>query len=481
MKKFPKYKYVYAFVDFLILMSSFFFTSEFIGDYIEISEKYFYFFRIDVFLYYFLSSLIFIYIFKYYNLYKNNVFLTKYFHFIQIIKSFLTGIVILVVFTFIFKLPFVPEFSRKFVSVFSLIAVLGFVVIRIYILRIVNIKILNRTLFKRNVAIIGCGNSAKLIAEKLIFENTIGIELVGFIDNEIEVNEIVFNDLKNLGKIDDLKNIIADNKISELLIAIDNIEYGSLLKLIDECSKLNIVVKISSPLFNIIPQKIFLEEYSNIPVVNVSHVFDKERAMVYKRIFDFVVASILVILLLPLYLFITLAVRLSSKGPVIFSQTRIGKDGKPFKFHKFRSMNYETERDIERENMMVEFIKNSGTSESSSKIINEKRVTGIGKLLRKTSLDELPQLYNVLKGEMSLVGPRPSLPYEYEHYEEWQKIRHSVLPGCTGVWQVSGRKNVSFRDSVILDLYYVKNMSPWLDIQILIKTIPAMLFFKGEK
>jgi lipopolysaccharide/colanic/teichoic acid biosynthesis glycosyltransferase len=129
---------------------------------------------------------------------------------------------------------------------------------------------------------------------------------------------------------------------------------------------------------------------------------------------------------------------------------------------------------------MLEYIKNEN-DENGKKIINENRITEIGKIIRKTSLDELPQLFNVIKGDMSLVGPRPCLPYEFENYASWQKRRVNVLPGCTGVWQVTGRSSVSFKDSIVLDLYYINNMSPWLDLQILLKTIPVMLFARGGK
>jgi undecaprenyl-phosphate galactose phosphotransferase len=136
--------------------------------------------------------------------------------------------------------------------------------------------------------------------------------------------------------------------------------------------------------------------------------------------------------------------------------------------------------DEERMKMMLDFMKNSD-EETGTKIINENRLTWIGKIIRKTSLDELPQLLNVIKGDMSLVGPRPCLPYEYENYDEWQKRRVSVIPGCTGVWQVWGRSSVSFRDSVVLDLYYINNMSPWFDLQLILQTIPAMFFLRGGR
>ena len=138
--------------------------------------------------------------------------------------------------------------------------------------------------------------------------------------------------------------------------------------------------------------------------------------------------------------------------------------------------------DEDRKKKMIEFMKNGvDNSADDTKVINESRVTWIGNIIRKTSLDELPQLFNVIKGDMSLVGPRPCLPYEYDNYDEWQKRRVSVIPGCTGVWQVWGRSQVNFKESVVLDLYYINNMSPWLDIQLIFQTIPVMLFSRGAK
>jgi undecaprenyl-phosphate galactose phosphotransferase len=134
--------------------------------------------------------------------------------------------------------------------------------------------------------------------------------------------------------------------------------------------------------------------------------------------------------------------------------------------------------DEERKKQMLEFMK---TQQENTKVINDSRLTKIGKIIRKTSLDELPQLFNVILGDMSLVGPRPCLPYEYKHYHNWQKRRVSVLPGCTGVWQVSGRSSVSFKDSIVLDLYYVNNMSPWLDLKLILKTLPVMILARGGK
>jgi lipopolysaccharide/colanic/teichoic acid biosynthesis glycosyltransferase len=177
-----------------------------------------------------------------------------------------------------------------------------------------------------------------------------------------------------------------------------------------------------------------------------------------------------------------IAIKISSPGKILFNQVRIGKNGKEFQFYKFRSMRKSTEGDKEDErvNKMIKFMKDD-YAESGTKIINNSRITWIGKIIRKTSLDELPQLLNVLKGEMSIVGPRPCLPYEYENYDGWQKRRVNVIPGCTGVWQVWGRSSVSFKESVVLDLYYINNMSPWFDLQIMLQTVPAILTARGAE
>ncbi|HSD63629.1 MAG TPA: sugar transferase, partial [Ignavibacteriaceae bacterium] len=200
-----------------------------------------------------------------------------------------------------------------------------------------------------------------------------------------------------------------------------------------------------------------------------------------KRLFDIIISFIVIAFLSPVILLIMILIKLTSPGPVLFTQVRIGRYGKPFKFYKFRSMRVISGEDEERKQKMIQFMKNDVTYGNDTKIINDTRVTWIGKIIRKTSLDELPQLFNVLKGEMSLVGPRPCLPYEYDNYDNWQKRRFSAIPGCTGVWQVCGRSSVSFKDSIVLDLYYINNMSPWFDLQLIFKTIPAMLFLRGGK
>jgi lipopolysaccharide/colanic/teichoic acid biosynthesis glycosyltransferase len=182
-------------------------------------------------------------------------------------------------------------------------------------------------------------------------------------------------------------------------------------------------------------------------------------------------------MLTPVWLFVALIIKLTSRGPVFYTSEVVGKNSKKFRWYKFRTMKANNDSISHQQHLEKVITTNKGYK----KLENDPRITGIGKLLRKFSLDELPQLFNVLKGQMSLVGPRPCLPYEYEHFKEWHKLKYKVIPGMTGLAQIiaRNREDVTFSDSVLLDLYYADNQSLWLDLKILFKTIPVMVFGKG--
>jgi len=207
--------------------------------------------------------------------------------------------------------------------------------------------------------------------------------------------------------------------------------------------------------------------------------------LVVKRLIDVGAALMVAILGFPFFLAVALLIKLTSRGPVFYSQKRIGEHGRGFTLFKFRTMRQDSDDLIHRE-FTRSFIEgrmpNSTLDEkepSVYKLTNDPRVTSVGNFLRKTSLDELPQFINILKGEMTIVGPRPPLQYEIEHYEEWHKLRLEVKPGLTGLWQVSGRSSVPFNEMVKLDLYYIEHWSLLLDLKIMLRTIPVMLFGSG--
>lgn len=477
--KYPRYKYIFAIFDFGVIFCSFL-----VAGYVtkNILNKKIINFDNEFFTYltFFIFSAVFLFLFQINNLYKVNIFLTRAPHVTAVIKSFLYGTLLLIIFSFIIKFNLLLS-SRVFVLCFFFTGLTLISAVRLLLLKpfYMNFtKILNNS----NVVIIGAGKSGKLLAEKFIFENFYGIKITGFLDDKVPEGDNVFENINCIGSVDDLYIVVKKYKVDEIIIAIDNISYEDLMQIIDKCIRTEKSVKLTSELFNIVPEKIVTDSYSGIPVVDLSPRVNKNLNYFYKRIFDYTAAFFGIIILSPLFLLISLFVKFNSKGGVFFIQTRIGKDGKQFKLYKFRSMFEDNDEDKNRSVFMTDFIKNSKTNTGgSSKIVNDSNVTSVGKFLRKTSLDELPQLLNVLKGEMSLVGPRPCLPYEYESFDDWHKRRHTVLPGCTGVWQVSGRSSVSFKDSVVLDLYYINNITPWLDLQLIFKTFPVMIFGKGAK
>jgi len=219
---------------------------------------------------------------------------------------------------------------------------------------------------------------------------------------------------------------------------------------------------------------------------------DKHLYQAVKRILDFVIALTLLVILSPLFLVIALCIKLDSPGPVIFSQKRVGRteggnrdEPTQFTFYKFRSMRQDAGSEVHRQyvqsfiNGNQRFVAECQQNQAVYKLEKDQRVTRFGRFIRKTSLDELPQLVNVLKGDMSLVGPRPALPYEVEQYKPWHYRRLEIIPGITGLWQVEARSTVPFNEMVNLDIQYAEHQSLWLDLKILLQTIPTVLSGRG--
>jgi len=213
--------------------------------------------------------------------------------------------------------------------------------------------------------------------------------------------------------------------------------------------------------------------YGSIQSLNVKATYKSALFFLLKRLFDIIASVFLLMVLSPIIILAAVLIKLDSKGPVLFMQDRVGKDGNVFKMYKFRSMYIDAEERLKELRYLNE------AKGPIFKIKNDPRVTRIGKFLRKSSIDELLQLINVIKGEMSLVGPRPPLPREVKKYTLKQKLRLAITPGITGLWQVSGRSKLTFDDMVNLDLYYIENKNILLDLKILIKTIPAVLKMEG--
>lgn len=477
MNKVPKYKLYFAVFDLFVLSSAFILSAYFVRYDKSLDIINFLKIAYPILILFLIAAAFFIFIFQINSLYKINVIFNRAAHLTAIIKSLYYGTLNIVVISHLVKSSAVLD---------SRLIIFMFVVMVIPILYLLRVEVGRRMLlqykqqFNTNVLIIGDGTTGKLLATKLLFENPEGINILGFVVKD-KTDEKKLNGIEVLGTLDNIKEIHRQFEVDEIIIAIDDIKYERLLEILDICNSLNATVKLTSELFEIVTKKVSTEKYAGIPVLSVSPHYSNNLSFNLKRIVDILFSSLGLILLSPLFLIVGILIKLTSEGPIFYKQLRIGRNGKMFKFYKFRSMTVDESGEEARKQKMIEFIKNDNGSGNDTKIVNTNRITYVGKIIRRLSIDELPQLINVVRGEMSLVGPRPSLPYEFDNFDTWQKRRVSVLPGCTGVWQVWGRSSVSFRDSVVLDLYYVNNMSPWLDIQLILKTIPVMLFSRGGK
>jgi undecaprenyl-phosphate galactose phosphotransferase len=478
LKKYPAYKYILALADFVLLLISFALAVRLRFYELTLTELLDKPFLLIQTVFILIYSLIWIVIFQHFHLYKINIFLSVSDQILAIVKSLAYGLVGMIVISFFIKgLDWTD--SRAVIFYFVCFSFILLTLFRTLIFQKLFVAAAKKKIFQRKVLIIGTDQTAKMVAVQLEMDDSHGFKVVGFVDDKLPTNTRIFEDLNVVGKTNRLKNLVKRHEVEEIIIAQSEITHQKLLEIIDRAKDTKATVRLASELYNIIPEKVLVEKYLGVPVVLVAQNYENALFNVYKRVFDVVFASLALIVLAIPFLIIAVLIKLSSKGSILYSDTRIGKDGEPFKFYKFRTMQVNNDDTIHREFVQAHIKQKGESGGDIKKIINDPRITKIGKFLRKTSLDELPQLFNVLRGEMSLVGPRPCLPYEWEQYDEWHRRRFSVIPGCTGLWQVSGRSAVDFNDMVILDLFYIDNMSPLFDLKIIFKTIPVMLLGKG--
>lgn len=423
-------------------------------------------------------SALWIAIFQVQRLYHARVIVTLVRQGTQIIKGVTIGTLIYIFLSYLLKSAYMEQ-SRLVIGyswIFSFVALSLF---RCGIFRFLYIYIGKETI-ARNVLIVGAGKKGKLLTEKIRDNRKIGIRIVGYIDDDSLKKNTQVGNIPVLGTVDEINLIVHDHGIDEIYIAIDAIDHHSLLGISSRCREAKVPVQIMSDIYAVITSKVDVENFDGIPMVEIKDRYVEDFNIALKRLSDVCFAATGLIILAPVLLLLALLVKLSSPGGVLFRQERVGKNGRHFSFYKFRTMLTNND-DREHRAFLQEYI-NSDEKSSTKKVFKmttDARITKMGSFLRKTSLDELPQLLNVLKGDMSLVGPRPCLPYEFEQYKPWHKRRFNVLPGITGLWQVSGRSTVAFNDMVMLDLYYIENMSLWFDFQILIKTIPVVFMSSG--
>lgn len=383
----------------------------------------------------------------------------------KVFKSISYAVLTSIGVAFLFK---ITNYSRLVVILYWGVGFISIISLR-GIKQILMIKLAKKGILVRNVLVIGAGNVGVLLTKEFQNRPGLGCRVIGFLD-DIKQGTIS-NDINVLGKTSDLHRIIKRYPVDEIIITIPSAR-NVVDRIIKEYRKYNITIRIIPEMYNLVSKSIEVGFNDALPYVTLVKTPMRGLKLSLKRVIEWLSSLMGVLVLSPLFFIISLLIKVDSKGPILYKQKRIGKDGKYFYMYKFRSMVPYADQ------VLKDLVDQNEVEGPAFKMKNDPRITKVGKFIRKYSLDELPQLFNVLRGEMSLIGPRPPLPSEVTEYGDWEWRRLEVLPGITGLWQVSGRSDLSFQQWVNLDIYYIENWSFFMDLKILLKTIPAVI--KGE-
>lgn len=328
-------------------------------------------------------------------------------------------------------------------------------------------------LFQSPALIVGSNTEASLVADQLINTKSGGLRVIGFVRCGHCASSLQEN-LSCLGHLEDLQEIIKKHRVTVIILISSDLTRDQVLDIFRKYgTSKDIDLRMSTGLYEIITTGLQIKEDGMVPLVAINKVRLTGTDHVLKAILDYCLAILAAIVFIPIYFLIALLIKLDSPGPVIHLRRVMGVNGKQFDAYKFRTMRTDGDKILAAHPELMEEYKRS------FKIKDDPRVTKLGKFLRKTSIDELPQIFNVLRNEMSLVGPRMICPEELEKYNQWDINLLTVKPGLTGLWQVRGRSNVSYEERVRFDMFYIRNWTIWLDIQIILQTIPTVLSKRG--
>lgn len=323
-----------------------------------------------------------------------------------------------------------------------------------------------------HVVIAGAGEVGRAVMRQIVARPELGYRIVGFLDDDLARGGSDLGRLKALGPIANFEQVLQSERVDEVIIALPWIDPRVIVRLVHLCEGAGVPARVAPDLFQFSLNRLDVADLGGIPLLGIKEATLSSASRFVKRVIDVALSGLGLLLTAPLFLLLWIWIPINSPGPAIFRQVRVGERGRQFEILKFRSMHSGAEE------QQVELQELNQASGPLFKIKDDPRLTGLGRWLRRLSLDELPQLINVLRGEMSLIGPRPGLPHEVAQYQPWQRVRLDVAPGITGLWQVSGRSDLSFEEMCLLDIYYIENWSLELDISILARTVPRVL--KGE-
>ena len=378
------------------------------------------------------------------------------------------GALCLIVFEYVFRL----DLSRFFLVVFSVYAWVLLLLFRLTAGRVVGV-IRREFAAPHFVMVVGTTDRAVRMARGLEQSSEYGIRLRGFLSERDDAPaEIQLRVPYKVLPISDLPAILREHVVDEVIFAVGSESLAELEEVFLMCDEEGVRTRVAVDFFPHVNSTVSLDRFGDTPLLTFSAAPYDEIKLLFKRVTDIVIAAAGLVVLAPVMTAIVILIRLTSPGPAIFRQVRCGLNGRLFLFYKFRSM-------VENAEEMKKDLEHLNVRETVFKIPDDPRLTGIGRYLRKFSIDEWPQLWNVLRGDMSLVGPRPAVPGEVEQYKRWQRRRLRMRPGLTCLWAISGRDNVDFETWMKMDMQYIDNWSLALDWKILLRTIPRVLTGRG--
>ncbi len=323
------------------------------------------------------------------------------------------------------------------------------------------------------VLVVGAGHIGKMVMQQIAGRPGLGYSLTGFCDDVFWAQQAPFGRFQCLGAVADLPRVLGEHNIDEVVIALSSAEHQRILEMVALCEQNGVEFRLVPDTFDLTLGTLEVDELAGIPLIGRREPALKGVNLALKRLIDIAVSSAALLLLAPAMLLVAIAVKLDSPGPILYPQERVGAGGRVFRIYKVRSMHVDAERRRE------DLLDRNEAGGPIFKMKDDPRRTRVGRFIRKFSLDEVLQLWNVLIGDFSLVGPRAPIPREVEQYDASHRRRLEVTPGLTGLWQVSGRSDLPFDEMVMLDLYYIENWSIGLDLKIILQTIPAVLSGRG--
>ena len=408
---------------------------------------------------------------------------------IRIFKATATGSLLIVAAAFLYRGGFefrAFSYARGVFVVDFVFVLLSVGLIRLFS-RSVQTFVRTRQINLIPTLVVGRGHEASLFIREMRERPALGYRVIGVIDtNAPEINQDdTYEGVPVVGRLEGLPEAIRDSGANEVIIADPQVNGDALFEVMMRCGRRRgVEFRIAPSLFNCLPRKTEIDQIGVLPMIRLFREPLSSGARILKRTSDLIISALAIALFFPLWLLIAILIKLDSKGPVFYTQERVGMDGRLFLLYKFRTMvagaDSELHREYQRAFIAGRAEANLGNEKKPTyKLLADPRITRVGRFLRKTSLDEVPQLLNVLLGDMSIVGPRPPIPYEVEAYELWHRKRLDMKPGLTGLWQVSGRNRLPFEEMVRLDLFYIENWSLLLDMKIILRTGFVMLGREG--